>query len=90
MILNSVMNAAIVELRGVGVPLADSLPIVLRKQIKLANSGGLGRRKYFCEDLLEYMTNTLHLLTRHVAISPFEEDIDVPAQYLDMKTNLTL
>jgi hypothetical protein len=33
MVVDSVVDAAIVKLRGVGVPLADSLPIVLRKQL---------------------------------------------------------
>ena len=66
------MDAPIIELRGVGIPFADSLPIILRKQIKLANSGVLGRRKNFGKYLLKDVGNTLHLLTGHVAIAPFK------------------
>jgi hypothetical protein len=88
-IANGIVDAAIIKLRGVGVPLADALPVILRKQIKLANSGVL-ERKHFGKHLLKDVGNSLHLLTRHVPVSPFKEDIDVPAQHLDMKTNLAL
>jgi hypothetical protein len=36
------------------------------------------------------MGNALHLLPGHVPISPFEEDVDIPAQHLHMEADLAL
>jgi hypothetical protein len=89
LIVNSVMDAAIMKFRNSGVPLADTLPVILREQIKLVNSGGLGS-KDFGKQLLKNVGDTLHLVCRHVALAPFKEHADISTHDLDMKTNLTL
>jgi hypothetical protein len=89
LVVNGVVDAAIIKLRDSGVPLADALPVILREQIKLANSGVL-RRKDFGKQLLENVGNALHLFPGHVALAPFEEHADVSMHDLNMKTDLAL
>lgn len=87
--MDRIVDGAIIELGRMRVPLADALQVVLREQIKLVNSGVSGR-EHLRKHLLKYVGNTLHLLPGHVPISPFKENVDVPAQHLDMKANLAL
>lgn len=89
LIMDGFVNAAIVELWSGGIPLADALPVVLREQIKLANSGVLSR-KDFGKQLLKNACDTLHLFPRHITLPPFQEDADVSTQHLNMKTDLAL
>lgn len=87
--MNGIVDGAIIELWTMRIPLADALQVVLREQIKLANSG-VPRRKHLCKHLLKDVGNAFHLLSRHVPVSPFEEDVYVAVQHLDMEANLAL